>query len=203
MSGAFPKVIYEEYYVIAHTYMYKYKYIYTSLFALLTCIPVGCVPAARRPYSGVCFPGWGSAWSGGTGGLPWSGVGLPGQGGSPWSGGVGGVGVSLGPGGILPWSGGFCLVRGGSPCPGGVLPAWRLPPVDRITDTCKNITLATTSLRPVINLLRTERLNRTHSNRNHIVNLFSFHFRVLTWCLLLVAKSVCGLECPSFLGLKS
>ena len=26
------------------------------------CIPVGCVPAARRPYAGVCFPG-GSAWS--------------------------------------------------------------------------------------------------------------------------------------------
>ena len=26
------------------------------------CIPVGCVPAARRPHAGVCFPG-GSAWS--------------------------------------------------------------------------------------------------------------------------------------------
>ena len=47
------------------------------------CIPVGCVPAARRPYSGVCFPGGGgvlpparggwSAWSGGDG--------LPGPGG--------------------------------------------------------------------------------------------------------------------------
>ena len=23
------------------------------------CIPVGCVPAARRPYAGVCFPGGG------------------------------------------------------------------------------------------------------------------------------------------------
>ena len=32
------------------------------------CIPVGCVPAARRPYAGVCFPGGGSAWS--RGGLP-------------------------------------------------------------------------------------------------------------------------------------
>ena len=51
------------------------------------CIPVGCVPAARRPYAGVCFPG-------GVGGL-W-GVCL-----------VGGVLVS-GPGG-----GGWCLVRGG------------------------------------------------------------------------------------------
>ena len=33
------------------------------------CIPVGCVPAARRPSAGVCFPGGGgSAWS--WGGLP-------------------------------------------------------------------------------------------------------------------------------------
>ena len=37
------------------------------------CIPVGCVPVARRPYAGVCFPGGvclvpgGSAWSGGSG----------------------------------------------------------------------------------------------------------------------------------------
>ena len=74
-----------------------------------------------------------------------------------------------------PCRGGVCLVRGGSPCqgvsawswggclpgPGGVLPAGGClpgpggvlrspPPVDRITDTCKSITLATTSLRPVI-----------------------------------------------------
>ena len=63
------------------------------------CIPVGYVPAARRPYAGVCFPG-----------------GLPGLGGSAWSGG----GVCLVPGG-----GGVCLVleglpgRGGLPGPGG------------------------------------------------------------------------------------
>ena len=65
--------------------------------------------------------GW-SAWSGG--GSPWSGGALPGPG------------------------GGFCLVPGG----GGVLlgPGGDNPPVNRITDTCKNITLATTSLRPVI-----------------------------------------------------
>ena len=71
-------------------------------------------------------------------------------GGSPWSG-----GVLLGPRGVS-------LFRGGSPCwgvlpgPGGCLPGPRrggspeTPPVYRITDTCKNITLATTSLRPVI-----------------------------------------------------
>ena len=69
------------------------------------------------------------------------------------------------PGGVLPaWSrgrGSPCLVLGGgSPCLvlGGALPAWsrgrggacpETPPVNRITDTCKNITLATTSLRPV------------------------------------------------------
>ena len=65
---------------------------------------------------------------------------LPGGGGSPWSRGGGGVlpgpggGVLLGPKGGSAWS------RGGSP---------ETPPVNRITDTCKNITLATTSLRPV------------------------------------------------------
>ena len=46
------------------------------------CIPVGCVPAARRPYAGVSFPGGG--WCG------WS------------SGRVGGV---AGPGGCLVWGG--------------------------------------------------------------------------------------------------
>ena len=86
--------------------------------------------------------GGGSAWSGG-GGSPWFG----GGGGSPWSG-----------DGVLPGLGGFSLVRGGpgrgvllgpgggSPWSGGCLPG----PVNRITDTCKNITLATTSLRPLI-----------------------------------------------------
>ena len=49
-------------------------------------------------------------------------------------------------GGSGPWgvsgSGGFSLPGGGSPWP-------ETPPVNRITHTCKNITLATTSLRPV------------------------------------------------------
>ena len=78
------------------------------------CIPVGCVPAARRPYSGVSYRGgvylvWG---------------GLPGPG-----------GVCLVPGGGLPgpkggsaWSqgGGVCLVRGGSAWSwgGGLVSAW-------------------------------------------------------------------------------
>ena len=89
------------------------------------------------------------------------GGGLPGPGGG-W--------VLLGLGGGLPGpgGGGFSLVgggsawsRGGSPWSRGGLPgpggsAWsggvsrEPPPVNRITDTCKNITLATTSLRPVI-----------------------------------------------------
>ena len=96
------------------------------------------------------LPG-GSAWSGGFslvpgvllgpgGGSPWS------RGGSPWS----REGFSLvpggvlpGPGGISPCWGGVCLVPGGClPGPGGFS---RDPPlVNRITDTCKNITLATT-----------------------------------------------------------
>ena len=71
------------------------------------------------------------------------GGGVPGPGGSPWSGGVPGPGgVLLGPRGGA-WSGGFSLVLGGSP---------ETPPVNRITDTCKNITLATTSLRPVMKM---------------------------------------------------
>ena len=109
------------------------------------CIPVGCVPAAHRPYSGVCLPRGGVCLVRGRD-LPW--------GGSAWSEG----GILPGPGGFsLVWRGvclvrgGFSLVRGGSACPGArVLPSWRPHrPVNRITDTCKNITLATTSLRPV------------------------------------------------------
>ena len=44
------------------------------------------------------------------------------------------------------------LVQGGSPSPGGVLLA-RPPPVNRMTDRCKNITLAKTSFRPVIKMV--------------------------------------------------
>ena len=126
------------------------------------CIPVGCVPAARRPYSGVCFRGGalpvpgGSTWS--RGGSPClGGCGPPCPGGSPWSGGLSLPGGFSLPGGVLP-ARGVCLVGGEGVLPaGGVLPAWRPhPPVNRITHTCKNITLATTSLRPVITLIETD-----------------------------------------------
>ena len=76
--------------------------------------------------------------------LPGGGVclvrGVPG--GSAWS-----WGGLPGPGGVLLGPRGLSLVPGGLPGPGG---SPEIPPVNRITDTCKNITLATTSLRPVI-----------------------------------------------------
>ena len=84
----------------------------------------------------------------GGGGLPGLGGGSAWSRGSAWSGGSA-------------WSWGVCLVRRCLPGQRGVCLVWgvsawfwgvlRRPPVDRITDTCKNITLATTSLRPVIN----------------------------------------------------
>ena len=65
-------------------------------------------------------------------------------------------------GGGSPWQGGFSLAGGVLPGRGGVLPgrgdspwqegsSWQtpLPPVNRMTNRCKHITLATTSLRPV------------------------------------------------------
>ena len=76
---------------------------------------------------------------------------MPGPGGFSLPGGVCLVG-----GGCLPGPGGFSLLRGGVPGPGRGVSAWSRgdwfsgdPPVNRITDTCKNITLATTSMRPV------------------------------------------------------
>ena len=73
------------------------------------CIPVGCVPPARRPY--LPGPGGGGCtWSGG--GVPGLG-GVPGPGGCTWSrgvylvpgGGVPGLGGVPGPGGYLVWGG--------------------------------------------------------------------------------------------------
>ena len=74
-----------------------------------------------------------------------------------------GGGVSLVPGGSSwsrgsPWSqvgppgpGGVSLVWGGLPGLGGIPACTEAdPPVNRMTDTSKNITLAATSLRPVI-----------------------------------------------------
>ena len=55
-------------------------------------------------------------------------------------------------GGVSGTGGGLCLVWGGL-VPGGCgIPAYPRqtpPPLNRMTDRCKNITLATTSLRPV------------------------------------------------------
>ena len=85
------------------------------------CIPVGCVPAARRPYAGVCFPGGGVCLvqGGCLPGLGEGGVCLV-QGGLPGPGGWGclpGLGGLPGWGGVClvrgsAWSGGVCLVRG-------------------------------------------------------------------------------------------
>ena len=81
------------------------------------CIPVGCVPAARRPYAGVCFQG---------GVLPVGGFSMPGgfslRGGSPCQGGSPCRGGSPCQGGGSHWSGGV-LHAGGFSMPGGVLPA--------------------------------------------------------------------------------
>ena len=93
---------------------------------------------------------------GGVGWCAWSGRGVSGPGGGvPGLGGV--VGLVRG-GGWVPGLGGGVPSRGGGggvPGPGGgsasvpcgIPPP---PPVNRMTNRCKNITLATTSLRPVI-----------------------------------------------------
>ena len=98
---------------------------------------------------GVCLvPGGGGGFS-----LP-GGSGPRGRGSGPRGGLPGPEGGCLpGPGGVLLGPGGVVLPAGGV-WSQGVLPVGgvlqRPPPVYRITDTCKNITLATTSLRPVI-----------------------------------------------------
>ena len=76
---------------------------------------------------------------------------------SALGGGVCSQGGCLLPGGVSAL-GGLCLLRGvcsrGVSAPGGVsqhaLRQIPPPPVNRMTNRCKNITLATTSLRPVI-----------------------------------------------------
>ena len=85
--------------------------------------------------------------------------GLPAQGGLPaW--GSPCPGVCSPYWGVLPAQGGVSLP--GVSLPGGVLPA-RDPPVDRITDTCKNITLATTSLR-LVTRMHSSRMRTVHSS---------------------------------------
>ena len=97
-------------------------------------------------------------------------------GGSPWQGVPPSRGVSL-PGGASFWGSasflGGCLLHGGWGVPPSRGPPSRGvslqgdPPVDRITDTSKNITLATTSLRPVkmkiVRDFRSEVANNTPS----------------------------------------
>ena len=62
------------------------------------------------------------------------------------------VGGYLVPGGV-PCPGGVYLVPGGVPGPGGCTWLGTPPPplVNRMTNRCKNITLAKTSFRPVMN----------------------------------------------------
>ena len=90
------------------------------------CVPVGCVPPARWPYLPACSAPGGS-WSRGclVQGSAWSG-GVP----DPGGGGCGGA-----------WSGGCAWS-------GGWYPSmhWGThPPVNRMTNRCKNITLPQTS----------------------------------------------------------
>ena len=94
---------------------------------------------------------------------------LPGRGGgvSAWSGrclpGLGWVcpvwGMSAWSGGCLPGPGGVSLVQGGVSLVQGMGACPETPPVNRITHTCKNITLATTSLQPVKISARSLKLN--------------------------------------------
>ena len=124
-----------------------------SLTVCCSLLPGGCL---HGPGGSPCRGGLPA------GGSPYLGGCLPGPGGSPCLGGVclvpGGLparGVSAWSWGLSAWSGGwFSLPRGVSAWCWGGLPGDPLPPVNRITDTCKTITLATTSLRPVINFCK-------------------------------------------------
>ena len=78
-------------------------------------------------------------------------------------------GVCLIQGGCLPLGG--CLLQGSIPaCTEADTP---LPPVNRITDTSKNITLATTSFRPV-NMTKENRINLFESGVSRPVNQYYF-----------------------------
>ena len=102
------------------------KYLGKNLHNYQECIPVGCVPAARWPYAGVCFPGGGEVCFLGGCLLPggvWSGGCLL-LGGVCFPGGVCSQGVS-GPGGLLPGGGGYLLWGGYIPaCTETDTPLW-------------------------------------------------------------------------------
>ena len=80
---------------------------------------------------------------------------------SAWRGGVCVEGGCLPGGGVFLEGGGVCLPRGG--VPGQVLPP---SPVNRMTDRCKNITLANTSFRPVMNLYGVEFYDRRETDEH-------------------------------------
>ena len=148
-----------------HLEVLRRQHINDRIFGKQECIPVGCIPVTYWLYARVCFPGgcllqgvsalggvcsWGcllgGVCSGGMsalgGCLLWGvcsrGVSTPG--------GVCSQGVSA-LGGLL----GGCLLQG-CVCSWGWYPSmhWgRHPPMNRMTDRCKNITLTTTLLWPV------------------------------------------------------
>ena len=106
------------------------------------CIPVGCVLAAHWPYAGVCFLGGGCVCF-------WGCV-LP-RGHASWMcvcvllrGCVCFLGGVCFPGGCMHASGGVHSSGGG-----GIPACTEADPVNGITDMSKNITMVTTSLRPV------------------------------------------------------
>ena len=106
-------------------------------------------------------------------------------------GGLPGLGGCLpGPEGVSAWSGRCLLGPGGSAWSQGVLPARGVllargvcpetPPVNRIIDTCKNITLATTSLRPVINTIDSMIILHSYilKYKRRYVGTFPLHRRI-------------------------
>ena len=107
------------------------------------CIPVGCVPSATVA---VCSGGGGCLVPvvvPGPGGCLLRGVADPGEGVCSW-GGVHGPGGCLLPGGAWSFGGGSALGGGIPACTEADTP----PPVNRMTERCKNRTVAT-SLRTV------------------------------------------------------
>ena len=95
------------------------------------CIPVGCVPAARWSYAGVCFP-WGGMYLV-LGGVPGPGGCVPGP-----TGGVPGPRGGTWSQGCVPGPRGVCLVRGcliwGRGCGIPACTEADIPPVNRMNE---------------------------------------------------------------------
>ena len=88
------------------------------------------------------------------------------------------VGMS-GPRGCV-WSRGQCLVWGCLLQRGGcLLVRYSCQPVNRMTDRCKDITVATTSLRPVIKLLVNGQRDPNCHNKHLVVYMMLENFRVI------------------------